>query len=527
MDKRHYDFVIVGSGINSLVCAALLAKKGHKVCVLERNDRLGGCIRTEEITLPGFRHEVFSAVHPLVVTSPVFAELQEDFFSRGLEYCSNDYPTGVVLPDNRSLVFRMDRQANAAAMEALAEGDGSYYVESMQYVEKNSPLIFGLLGNKLWSFATLKLFAGELWKRGVAGMLNFVSEAMQTNRDWLEAHYSSDLVKAQFAPWVLHAGLGPESAFSGLMSRVMAFTLEQAGAPVVKGGNEKLVDIYAEIIRDHGGEMICNVDVAEITLEGTRATGVKDSSGIVYSATKSVICNVTPTQLYQRLLPEAMQPPEVRKQANEYRYGRAMMTIHLALDEPPQWAHPDMQKVVMLHVTPDLDGISKATNEADRGFLPDQSTIVVCQPTAVDPSRAPEGKWIFWIQLQQIPRILKGDARGEIATPEDGQWNDSIRDQFADRILAQLAEVIPNLKRSLLAMKAYSPKDLEAMNINLVGGDAYGGDCGLDQFLFWRPLKAMKNHETPVKNLYHIGASTHPGPGLGGGSGYLVAKQLA
>jgi len=182
---------------------------------------------------------------------------------------------------------------------------------------------------------------------------------------------------------------------------------------------------------------------------------------------------------------------------------------------------------VMLHVTPDLDGISKATNEADRGFLPDQSTIVVCQPTAVDPSRAPEGKWIFWIQLQQIPRILKGDARGEIATPEDGQWNDSIRDQFADRILAQLAEVIPNLKRSLLAMKAYSPKDLEAMNINLVGGDAYGGDCGLDQFLFWRPLKAMKNHETPVKNLYHIGASTHPGPGLGGGSGYLVAKQLA
>ncbi len=527
MGQHNYDFVVVGSGINSLSCAALLAKAGHRVCVLERNDRLGGCIRTEEITLPGFRHEVFSAVHPLVVTSPVFAELQEDFFSRGLEYCSNEYPTGVVLPDNRSLVFKMDRQANAATMDKLHPGDGSYYVESMQYVEQNSALIFGLLGSKLWSFATLRLFATELWRRGISGMLDFVSEAMQTNRDWLTTHFGSDLVKAQLAPWVLHAGLGPESAFSGLMSRVMAFTLEQAGAPVVKGGNEKLVDIYAMIIRDHSGSTFCNVDVDEVLLDGSRAIGVKDTNGNVYSAKKAVICNVTPTQLYQRLLQESVQTPEVRKQAAEYRYGRGMMTMHLALDEPPQWADPDMQKVVMLHVTPDLDGVSKATGEADRGILPDKSTIVVCQPTAVDPSRAPEGKWIFWIQLQQIPRVLKGDARGEIAVPEDGRWDESIRDQFANRILEQLAAVIPNLKSSLLAMKAYSPKDLEAMNINLEGGDAYGGDCGLDQFLFSRPLRTLKNHETPVKNLYHIGASTHPGPGLGGGSGYLVAKHLA
>ena len=268
-------------------------------------------------------------------------------------------------------------------------------------------------------------------------MLNFVSEAMQTNRDWLQTNFGSDLVKAQLAHWILHAGLDPESSFSGLMSRVMTFTLEQAGAPVVRGGNEKPVDIYAEIIRDHGGATFCNVDVAEILLQGNHAVGVRARSGIRYSVSKSVICNVTPTQLHQRLLPESVQPPEVRKQVGEYRYGRAMMTLHLALDEPPEWSHPDMQKVVMLHVTPDLDGISKATNEADRGILPDQSTIVACQPTAVDPSRAPEGKWIFWIQLQQIPRILKGDARNEIEIPENGQWNDTVRDQFADQILEQ------------------------------------------------------------------------------------------
>lgn len=524
---QNFDFVIVGSGMNSLVCAALLAKAGHKVCVLERNDRAGGCIRTEEITIKGFKHEVFSAVHPLVVSSPAYAELGDDLHRHGLEYCNNDTPTGVVMDDNRSLILSRDRQQNISAMNALAPGDGDKYQRAMSELESKAELIFGLLGSSLWSFATLKLLGRYTWKLGTQGMLDFAAQAMLNARDWLNKTFQSDVSKAMLAPWVLHAGLGPDSTFSGLMNQVMAFSIEAAGNPVVKGGNEKIVACYQAIIEEYGGLIQCQQDVAEVLVEDGQARGAKTKAGEIFNASQAVICNTTPSQLYQHLLSPQWVPEDVAEQAAEYRYGRGMMMIHIAMDKPPQWSDEKMREVVMLHVTPGLNSVSTAVNQADNGLLPEKATIVVCQPTALDPSRAPEGKWILWLQLQEIPQIILADAAKTINIPEGGVWNEQVREAYADRIIDQLSNNISNLKQDTLARKVYSPKDLEAMNINLKHGDAYSGVCSLDQFLFWRPLRALKNHSTPVKGLYHIGASTHPGPGLGGGSGYLVAKALA
>ncbi|MBB6522394.1 phytoene desaturase family protein [Pseudoteredinibacter isoporae] len=520
------DYIIIGSGMNSLVCAALLAKAGHKVTVLERNDHLGGCIKTEEISLPGFKHEVFSAVHPLVVSSPAYAELGEDLHRLGLEYCNNDSPTGVVLPDGQSLVLHRDRSRNIAAMNALSPGDGDRYQAAMQALEEKAELVFGLLGSSLWSFSTLKLLLKYGWKLGVHGMLNFVADAMANTRSWLERDFKSPVSRAMLAPWVLHAGLGPESSFSGLMNQVMAFSIEQTGNPVVKGGNQGIVDAYKALIEEHGGQLISRQDVRHIELKNGKASSVLCSNGDRFFASNGVIANVTPTALYQQLLPESCLPREVIEQAAAYRYGRGMMMIHIAMDEPAQWQDPAMQEVVMLHVTPGLDAVSKAVTEADCGLMPDKATIVVCQPVALDQSRAPDGKWILWIQLQEIPQTIKGDVRRTISCPEDGQWNEEVREAYADRIIEQLSANIFNLKSAMLKRVVYSPKDLENANINLLHGDAYSGVCSLDQFLFWRPLKALKNHQTPVSNVYHIGASTHPGPGLGGGSGYLLAKSL-
>jgi phytoene dehydrogenase-like protein len=150
----------------------------------------------------------------------------------------------------------------------------------------------------------------------------------------------------------------------------------------------------------------------------------------------------------------------------------------------------------------------------------------VGQPTALDPSRAPDGAAILWLQLPEAPRFIKGDAAGEIAAPADGRWSEDIRERYADRAEALLARHIAGFKELVIARKAYSPADLESLNINLVGGDPYGGYCGIDQFFLWRPLPGSVNHKTDVPRLYHIGASTHPGPGLGGGSGFLLAQAL-
>jgi phytoene dehydrogenase-like protein len=125
-----------------------------------------------------------------------------------------------------------------------------------------------------------------------------------------------------------------------------------------------------------------------------------------------------------------------------------------------------------------------------------------------------------------MPSRIRGDAAGVIDTPPDGTWTEQVREAYADRIQARLGRHITNLDEALVGRSVYSPADLEGLNMNLVGGDPYSGACTLDQFLVWRPMAETQNHETPLAGLYHIGASTHPGPGLGGGSGYMVAQEL-
>ncbi|MBA3400941.1 MAG: NAD(P)/FAD-dependent oxidoreductase, partial [Actinobacteria bacterium] len=180
----------------------------------------------------------------------------------------------------------------------------------------------------------------------------------------------------------------------------------------------------------------------------------------------------------------------------------------------------------IVHLTPGLDGVSRAVNEAERGLLPAEATIVCGQPLAVDPSRAPDGSWILWIQLQELPTgRVKGDAAGDIDIG-DGSWTERLREAYADRICARVGRHIRNLESATVRRVALSPVDIAALNVNLVGGDIYGGSCALDQSLFLRPLPQAPGHRTPVDGLWHIGASTHPGPGLGAGSGYLVYKEL-
>ncbi len=185
-----------------------------------------------------------------------------------------------------------------------------------------------------------------------------------------------------------------------------------------------------------------------------------------------------------------------------------------------------LARTAIVHVTPGLDGVSRAVNEAERGLLPAEATIVAGQPCAVDASRAPDGKSIVWIQLQEIPAgPVKGDAAGELDVG-DGSWTEELREAYADRIVGRLGTMIENLGSATLARKVLSPVDLEALDCNLVGGDIYAGSCALDQNLVWRPFASAPGHRTTVESLWHVGASTHPGPGLGAGSGYLVAKEL-
>ena len=523
-----FDAVFVGAGINSLAGAALLSKAGWSVCVLEQTDELGGCIKTSsDLTVPGFTHEVLASWHPLFTGSPAYAELKEDLDRRGLEYLNTDLPTGSAFPDGSSVFLTTSLEPNVAELDRHGAGDGAAWASMFDTFMKNADLSFGVLGTELWSPAGLGLGRQALRRFGRRGLLAYVGNMLTSCRDWLGDTFESDAAHGLLAPWVLHTGLGPDQATSGFMTQVIACALQLGGMPVPKGGGVVLVDGLTTIVRDAGGETRTGADVERVLVSNGRATAVRLASGETIRAERAVIASVTPTQLYARLLGVGEVSEELARAAVRYRYGRGEMQIHLALSELPEWYGDErLARTAIVHVTPGLDGVSRAVNEAERGLLPAEATIVCGQPMAVDPTRAPEGSWIIWIQLQELPAgRVKGDAAGDIDVG-DGTWTEELREAYADRITARLGRHIRNLERATLQRVTLSPADISALNVNLVGGDIYGGSCALDQNFLFRPLPQAPGHRTPVDGLWHIGASTHPGPGLGAGSGYLVYKEL-
>jgi len=522
----EFDAVIVGSGINSLAAGALLARAGWSVCILERNDWLGGAIKTAELTQDGFLHDVFSAWHPLWVGGAAHAQLGDELAARGLEYLNTDFPTATLFPDGEAAFLLRTADANAAELDRHAAGDGDAWRRMLEEFFPIADLAFGVLGTELWSSAGLGLGAKAYRRLGRRGLAEFTGTVLTSSRDWLTGTFRSERAHGLLAPWVLHTGHGPDAAVSGFMTQVIAVAVQEGGMPIPRGGGARLVDALVALIRERGGVCETKAEVERVLVRNGRAVGVQTFDAQTVTAARAVLCNVLPQALYGRLLGDADVPAPVREGAERFRYGRSEMQIHFALSEPPRWQGDErLEQTAIVHLTPGLDGVSRAVNEAERGLLPAEATVVVGQPLTMDASRAPEGKGLLWIQLQELPWLVKGDAASELETG-DGTWTEELRERYADRIQARIARHIPNLEPSILQRVVLSPADLQAANPNLHHGDPYGGSLALDQNLLWRPFPRQPGHRTPIDRLYHIGASTHPGPGLGAGSGTLVAQEL-
>src|SRR5947209_4367566 len=353
------------------------------------------------------------------------AALGDDLAARGLEYLNTELPTATAFPDGSAAFLLRDAEGNAAEL-------GPEWPGVLERFSPNADLAFGLLGAELWGASGLALAAKAYRRLGRRGLAAFMGELLQSSRDWLQQTFASERAHGVLAPWLLHTGRGPDAASSGFMTQVIAVAVQEGGMPIPRGGGAKLVDALVQLIRDHGGTCKSESDVERIVVRNGRAAGVRLSGGESIEAGRAVIANVTPTQLYERLL-DGPAPEGARN----FRYGRAEMQIHFALSEPAGWEGDErLNGTAIVHVTPGLDGVSRAVNEAERGLLPDEATIVVGQPLTLDPSRAPEGRAILWIQLQELPSRIKGDAAGEIDVG-DGEWTDELREHYADRIQAR------------------------------------------------------------------------------------------
>jgi phytoene dehydrogenase-like protein len=199
------------------------------------------------------------------------------------------------------------------------------------------------------------------------------------------------------------------------------------------------------------------------------------------------------------------------------------MMIHLALDDLPEWrAGPELRDFSYVHIAPYMEQMSLAYQQALAGLLPAEPMLVVGQPTAIDPSRAPEGQHVLWVQVRMVPGRITGDAAAVI--PETS-WENA-KEAYADRVLAIIDRYAPGIADRVLGRSVLSPLDLERSNPNLVGGDSLGGSHHLMQNFVLRPFPGWTRYKTPVDGLYMCGAGTWPGAGVGAGSGYLLGKQL-
>ena len=267
-----FDAVFVGSGVNSLTGAALLARGGWQRLRARAQRSPRRRLRTSgELTAPGFTHELMASWHPLFAGSAAYAELGDDLTRHGLEYLNTDLPTGALFPDGGASFLTTSLEDNAAEFARHAAGDGAAWERQFEQFMASAEHSFGVLSAELWSLQGLDLARKAYSSFGRRGLLDFAGRALVSARDWLEATFESERAHGLLAPWVLHTGLGPEQAVSGFMTQVIACAIQLGGMPVPSGGGVRLVEALAGVVRENGGELRTGADVERVLVSGGRA----------------------------------------------------------------------------------------------------------------------------------------------------------------------------------------------------------------------------------------------------------------
>ncbi|WP_131764031.1 phytoene desaturase family protein [Actinomadura fibrosa] len=358
---------------------------------------------------------------------------------------------------------------------------------------------------------------------GPGGLAAVARDTVTSGRAYTRREFTGPEVDHLWAPWLLHAGLGPDHASGGLMLQMLATTLHGDGLPVVAGGAGRFVAAFTGLLDEAGVTVLPGTRVEHVLIERGRAAGVT-SGATVLRARDAVLCSVTPEALYGGLLPAAAVPPRVRAEARRHRSGRAALHLHVALAGPVPWRDARLAAVPLVHLTDGAASTAIACAEAEARLLPARPTVGVGQQHVLDPSRVPPGRAALWLQLQELPYEPLADAAGEIDVR--GGWDEASLEAYAERVLARVETHAPGLRGLVVGTRVLGPRDLEAANANAVRGDPYGGSTELDQNLLWRPGPLMNRHRTAVPGLWHIGASTHPGPGMSGASGLHAADRI-
>lgn len=520
----EFDAVVVGAGHNGLAAAVHLAAKGWKVAVVEAASAPGGAVKTLELTEPGFRHDLCAMNLSMIAGSAFFSTYKQELTQAGLGLVPAPKCFASVFPDGTHLGVGTDVAATVAAIESLSPADAAAWKAMLEGFGADAPHIFALLGSPMPSLGSLK----AVWKAyrvvGLEGLYRMARLLLATPRDYLNGHFENDKLKAMMAAWGLHLDFAPDVAGGALFPYLESMANQAFGMVIGAGGADTIIKAMVKVLKDKGGDVLLNSPVQRIKLTNGKASGVVLADGREIGGRKAVIANVHPKLLFGKLVPKSSDRAAFEKKVDAFRAGPGAMMIHLSMDGLPDWAAgSELKAYAYVHIAPDMQMMSRVYAEAKAGLLPAEPALVVGQPTAIDPSRAPEGKHVLWVQVRVLPAEIRGDALGQIT---ERDW-DSAKEAYAERVLDVIERYAPGIRSKIRARAIYSPVDLERENPNLIGGDSLSGSHHLDQNFLFRPVAGYSRYKTPVAGLYMCGASTWPGAGTGAGSGFMLGKMLA
>ena len=462
-----YDAVVVGAGPNGLAAAVELARDGRSVAVLEAGETVGGGTRSAEITLPGFIHDLGSAIHPLGYASPFFRQLPLE--EHGLEWVHPPAPLAHPFDDGAAVVLERSVQETAAALGS----DARAYERLMKGVAEDAP-----------GLASYFVGSPRLIRHPVA-LAASAMRALRPARVLAEDLFEGEKARGLFAGNGAHSFLPLEKSPSALFGLVLGTLGHAFGWPFPKGGSQKIADALTSYLISLGAEVYTGVRV--------------DSVGEV-PETRTVLFDVTPRQLLD--IAGEHFTGRYRRALKDYRYGPGVFKVDFALDGPILWKAPECLRAGTVHLGGTLEDVAAGEAAVWRGEHPERPFVLLAQQSLFDPTRAPEGKHTVWAYCH-VP-------------------NGSTFD-MTERIEDQIERFAPGFKRRILAKNAMGPADLERQNANLVGGDINGGVADLRQ-LFTRPVLKLNPYATPAKGLYICSSSTPPGGGVHGMCGYLAAR---
>jgi phytoene dehydrogenase-like protein len=467
--RTDYDAVVVGAGPNGLTAAAVLAGAGWSVLVLEAASEVGGGTRSAELTLPGFVHDVCSAIHPLGLGSPALRALP--LTDHGVEWIHPDLPLVHPLDGGRAGVLHRSVATTAAGFGP----DGRAYRRLMD------PLLRG--GDDLVSslLAMLPLPPRHPIVLARYGLVGFQPAT------WLGRRFTTDEPSGLLAGVAAHAFLDLSAPITGGMGLLLAMLAHHVGWPMAKGGSGTIGRALASIIEERGGEIVCDHEVRDLAdLPSARAT----------------VLDLTPAQVVRIAGPKL--PAGYQRALRRYRYGPGVFKVDWALDGPVPWTNDDARRAGTVHVGGTMAEVAAGERDVAKGRNPERPFVLFAQQSLFDPSRAPAGKHTAW---------------GYCHVPH-GSTEDR-----TDAIERQVERFAPGFRDRILARHVMGPAAMQRHDANYVGGDINGGMADLRQFAF-RPVRSLHPWATPVDGLYLCSSSTPPGGGVHGMCGQLAADLI-